>query len=225
MAGKAKKTNKYIAQFTQGCHDMQVVAQEGNFKLFGMQILAIALAALAWNQLTGKFTAKIQNLNGQMDAIKAQQVNEGEYVTNKKLLITLEPRFASIESKNEWLLRQILDIFQKAKLSPNVSGSQVEDTSNPTYLVASMQVGSTMGYKTFAELLASIENRKEYIKISNFVLEKNKDPNQMGVNKISLKLNTIFPKEKVAKKLFKDYDQLVAAHNKERAAKKKKKVK
>ena len=225
MAGQAKQTNKYVANFAQGCRDMQVVAQEGNFKLFGMQILAIALAALAWNQLTGKFTAKIQNLNGQMDAIKAQQVNEGEYMTNKKLLITLEPRFANIESKNEWLLRQILDIFQKAKLAPNVSGSQVEDTSNPTYVVASMQVGASMGYKTFAELLASIENRKEYIKISNFVLEKNKDPNQMGVNKVSLKLNTIFPKEKVAKKLFKDYDQLVAAQNKEKAAKKKKKVK
>ncbi len=225
MAEKAKKTNKYVANFTQGCRDMQVVAQEGNFKLFGMQIFIIALAAFLWNYSTNKFAAKIQNLHGQMEAIKAQQVNEGEYLTNKKLLISLEPRFADIESKNEWLLRQILDIFQKAKLAPNVSGSQVEDASNPTYLVASMQVDSSMGYKTFAELLASIENRKEYIKISNFVLEKNKDPNQMGVNKVSLKLNTIFPKEKVARKLFKDYDQLVAEQNKERAAKRKKKVK
>lgn len=225
MAGKAKKNNKYVEQLTQGWRDMQVVLQEGNFKLFVKQVIVIAVAVFIWNQATGKFTAKIQNLNGQMDAIKAQQINEGEYMSNKKLLISLEPRFASIESKNEWLLRQILDIFQKAQLSPNVSGSQVEDSSNPTYLVASMQVGSTMEYKTFAELLASIENRKEYIKISNFVLEKNKDPNQMGVNKISLKLNTIFPKEKVAKQLFKDYDQLVAEQHKEKAAKKKRKVK
>jgi len=53
--------------------------------------------------------------------------------------------------------------------------------------------------------------------VSNFIIEKNKDPNHMGENKISIKLNTIFPKEKIAKSLFKDYDQLVAAQKKEAA--------
>ncbi len=226
MADKAKKTtNKYAGQLKQGFRDIRTVLEEGNVKLFLKQGIVILLVVLAWNQLTGKFTTKIQNLNGQMEAINAQQVNEGEYMTNKKLLISLEPRFASIDSKNEWLLRQILDIFQKAKLVPNVSGSQVEDASNPTYLVASMQVGSAMGYKTFAELLASIENRKEYIKISNFVMEKDKDPNHIGNNKVSVKLNTIFPKEKIAKSMFKDYDQLVGSSDKKKSGQKKKKVK
>lgn len=94
----------------------------------------------------------------------------------------------------------------------------MEDASNPTFTATSIQVGLTGGYEQFARLLESIENRHEYVKISNFIIEKDKDPNRMGQNKISMRLNTIFPKEKIANnKLFKDYDQLVAAQKKEAA--------
>ena len=225
MAKKAKKPNKYVEQLQRGFRDIQTVAEEGNFKLFLKQFIVIALVVLAWHQLTGKFASKIQNLEGQVDAIKAQQLNEKEYAANKKLLISLEPRFANIEDKGEWLLREILDIFQKAELTPNVSGSQVEDSNNPTYLLASMQVESAVEYATFARLLASIENRKEFIKISGFNLEKDKDPNRLGMNKVSIRLSTIFPKEKIAKQLFKDYNQLVGDQQNEKTAKETKKVK
>lgn len=216
-----KKTNKYVAQLKQGFADIQTVMQEGNFKLFVKQCIAVLVIFLLFKYLTGKFTSKIQNIDGQLEAIRAQQVNEQEYMANKKLLISLEPRFSSVDAKNEWLLSQIIDIFKKANLTPNVEGSQTEDTSNPTYVATSRGVSTQMTYDAFAKFLAGIENRPGYIKISAFTIEKDTDPNRIGNNKVSLKLNTIFPKEKIAKSLFKDYDQLVAAERQEKAAAKK----
>lgn len=220
MAKKAKQTKPVDPKsFQQGLQDINTVAQEGNFKLFAKQVIAVALVAFVyWGFLKGKFITKIQNMDGQIEAITAQQVNEQEYLANKKLLISLEPHFAGIESKNEWLVSQAIAIFKRANITPNIQGSQMEDASNPTFTATSIQVGLTGGYEQFARLLESIENRHEYVKISNFIIEKDKDPNRMGQNKISMRLNTIFPKEKIANnKLFKDYDQLVAAQKKEAA--------
>ncbi|WP_428075836.1 hypothetical protein [Candidatus Avelusimicrobium luingense] len=220
---KNEKTNKYVAQLKQGFADIQTVAQEGNLKLFLKQFIALLVIFLLFKYLSGKFNSKIQNINGQLEAIRAQQVNEQEYATNKKLLISLEPRFSNVEAKNEWLLSQIIDIFKKAGLTPSVEGAQTENDTNPTYVATSMKVSSTMTYDTFANFLAGIENRPTYIKISDFAIEKDTDPNRIGNNKVSLTLNTIFPKEKIARSLFKDYDQLVAAEQQEKAAAKKRK--
>ena len=220
MADK-KKTNQYIDRFKQGFADIQTVMQDGNFKLFLKQCIAVLVIFLLFKYLTGKFIARIQNIDGQLEAIRAQQVNEQEYLANKKLLISLEPRFAAADAKNEWLLSQIIDIFKKANISPNVDSSQTEDTSNPTYVATSRGASTEMSYDAFANFLANIENRPGYIKISAFTIEKDGDPNRIGNNKVSLKLNTIFPKEKIAKSLFKDYDQLVAAEKQEKAAAKK----
>ncbi len=218
MAKKAKQAKPAKpGSFQQGLQDINTVAQEGNFKLFAKQVVVVALVAFAYfGFLKGKFITKIQNMDGQIEAISAQQSNEQEYLTNKKLLIALEPHFAGIEAKNEWLVSQVIAIFKLANIEPNIQGSQMEDSSNPTFTATSLQVGLTGGYEQFAHLLESIENRHEYVKVSNFIIEKDKDPNRMGQNKISLRLNTIFLKEKIANsKLFKDYDQLVAEQKKE----------
>lgn len=230
MAAKVKQAKKPAkpGSFQQGLQDIGTVAQEGNYALFAKQVIVVALVAfIYWGVLKGKNITQIQNIDGQIEAITAQQVNEQEYLANKKLLISLEPHFASIDSKNEWLVSQTIAIFKRANITPNMQGSQMEDASNPTFTATSLQVGFTGGYEQFARLLESIENRHEYVKISNFIIEKDKDPNHMGQNKISLRLNTIFPKEKIANsKLFKDYDQLVAEQKKEAAKRaRKKKVK
>ena len=210
MAEKAKKTNKYVEDLKQGFQDIQTVTQEGNIKLFVKQFVAVLVIFLLYRYLGGKFAAKISNFNGQMEAVRVQQVNEQEYQSNKDLLITLEPQFPPIEEKNEWLLSKIIEIFKEASLTPDVSGMPIEDVSNSAYVVSSLQASSTMGFLKFAEFLANIENRDEYVKVSNFIIEKDTDPANVGSNKVSMKFNTIFPKEKVGKTLFKDFDRLVA---------------
>ena len=191
------KNNKIVENLKKGFQDMQTVAQEGNFKLFAKQIVAVVLVFFLFRYLSGKFTQQENNFRGQMEAIRVQQTSEREYQANKERLISLEPRFPNIADKNEWLLSQILGIFKAADLTPQMEGGQTEDASNATFVAASLKAGS--------------ESYDDYVKVSEFSLEKNTDPNQLGNNKVSLRFNTVFPKEKIAKSLFKDYDKIVKA--------------
>ncbi len=203
------KTNKFVENLKKGFQDIQIVAEEGNFKLFLKQFIAVLVVFLAFRFLSGKFAEKISEINGQMEAIRVQQTSEKEYQNNKQKLISLEPIFPDVSAKNEWLLSQILGVFKAAELTPQMEGSQAEDNSNASYIVSSQRVSSEMDFQQFAMFLAGIENKKEYVKVSEFSLEKITDSNKLGQNKISLRFNTIFPKEKIAKSLFKDYDEIV----------------
>ena len=192
------KRNNFLHSIKQGFIDIKTVVQEGNYKLFVKQFVLVLIVFLGFRYVGNQFVLQEQEINGKIAAIEAQQTNEKEYETNKRLLLSLEPRFANISDKNEWLLSQVIDIFKNANLTPNVAGRQTEDTSNSSIVTTSIQVSSDMDYKTFANLVASIENRSEYIRISNFTIEKAKEGSQIGMNKISLKLNTAFPKEKLS---------------------------
>ncbi len=204
------KNNKQVESLKKGFQDIQTVAQEGNYKLFVKQFVAVLVVFLGFKYCSGQFADKINNYNGQMDAIRMQQSSEREYMTNKDLLFELEPRFPDISEKNGWLVSQILGVFKEAELTPQMDGSQTEDSSNPTYEAVSLQVSSEMDFTRFARFLADIENNDEYLKVSDFSVTKDTDPEHLGNNKISMKFNTIFPKEKIAKKLFKDYDKIMA---------------
>lgn len=214
------KNNKQVEALKKGFQDIQTVMQEGNYKLFVKQFVAVLVVFLGFKYCSGQFTDKINNYNGQMDAIRMQQSSEREYMTNKDLLFELEPRFPDISDKNGWLTSQILGVFKEAELTPQMDGSQTEDASNPTYEAVSLPVRSEMDFTRFARFLADIENNDEYLKVSDFSITKDTDPEHLGNNKISMKFNTIFPKEKIAKKLFKDYDKIMAQKRAKPEAKK-----
>ena len=204
------KDNKHVESFKYGLRDIQTVAQEGNFGLFLKQFVAILVIFLLFKYVAGKCSSKVQYYNDQMAAVQIQQNSAQEYQTNKMQLIDLEPRFPDADAKNEWLLRQILIIFKDAGVTPEVASSQEEEDAG-SYITVSLPVTTFMEFNKFADLLASIENRDEYVKISTFSLEKETTPARLGSNKITMKFNTVFPKDKIAKKIFKDYDKLVAA--------------
>lgn len=204
------KNNKQMESLKKGFQDIQTVMQEGNYKLFVKQFVAVLVVFLGFKYCSGLFADKINNYNGQMEAIRMQQSSEREYMANKELLFELEPRFPDVSEKNGWLTSQILGVFKDAELTPQINGTQTENSSNPTYDAVSLQVSSEMDFTRFARFLADIENNDEYLKVSDFSITKDMDPARLGNNKISMKFNTIFPKEKIAKKLFKDYDKIMA---------------
>lgn len=183
---------------------MKLVMEEGNVKLFAKQFVVVVAAFLLFRYVNGSFQAKISNYRGQVDAIHSQQSNEQEYLSSKKRLLDLEPRFPDLESKSEWLMTQVLDVFKQANLTPNFSGSQAEDTMNPNYTLASLELKTTASWPQFAQLMVGLENRPEYLRLSTFKLSKNTDSSQLGTNEIKMTINTLFPKEKLAPKLFKD---------------------
>ena len=204
------KNNKLIEVLKNGFKDLVIVLQEGNFKLFLKQGITILLVFLLFRHVTGKNVAQMDSYRTEMDAIVAQRASENEYLHNKEKLLDLEPQFPDIDSKNEWLLSQILGIFREGKLVPQVNGDQSEDVSNGMYVAAGYDVSTNANYFRFADFLADIENREELLKVSSFTIKKDTNPSNLGNNQISMRINTIFPKEKIASRMFKDYEQQVA---------------
>lgn len=201
------KNNKYVENLKEGFRDIQTVLQEGNVKLFVKQAIAILLIFLLFKYVSGKNTTKINDLRTQIDAITTQENSEQEYLRNKETLLDLEPRFPDISVKNEWLLGQVLGVFKNGKLAPQVSGQQSEDASNATYVAAGLDVNTNAGFEQFANFLADIENLDEFLKVSNFTIKKDTSSSALGNNQISMRFNTIFPKEKIGSRMFKDYNE------------------
>lgn len=212
------KTNKYVEDLKQGFKDIQTVAEEGNFKLFLGPFIAVLVVFLGMRYGNGEFAKKVENYRGQVSAIQTEQNSEQEYEASKAKLMKLEPQFPSVDEKNEWLLGQVLGIFKEINIAPKMEGNQTEDTSNSNLTVTSINASVEMGFPQFANFLASIENKKDLVRVSEFSLAKDSTPGGLGMNKISMKFNTAFPKEKIAKSLFKDYDELIKKQQEKEAA-------
>lgn len=196
--------NKIKASLEKGFNDMKLVLEEGNYKLFAKQFVVVVVVFLLFKYVNGSYQEKISNYRGQIDAIHSQQTNEQEYLTNKKRLLDLEPRFPDLESKSEWLMTQVLDLFQHSDLTPKMTGGQAENATDPNYTKTSLEVKTSSSWLQFAQLIANLENRPEYLRVSNFKLVKNAESETLGTNTLTITLNTLFPREKLAPKLFKD---------------------
>lgn len=202
MKTSFKTPNKYVESAKKGFNDMKLVMEEGNYKLFLKQIVAVIVIILLYRYVNGTFQTKADNFRGQIDAVQAQYDNEKDYQANKQKLLDLEPRFPDLSSKNDWLLRQLVAVFRDANISPTLGSSQAEDSSNAGFTLVAIPVTFQTSFGDFGRLLASIENKPEYLRISEFSLTKVSE--KLGQNEVSMRINTIFPKEKIAAKMFKD---------------------
>lgn len=202
MKTSLKTPNKFVESAKKGLNDIKLVMEEGNYKLFLKQIVAVIIIILLYRYVGGTFENKKINLRGQIDAVQAQHDNEQEYQTNKQKLLDLEPRFPDLSSKSDWLLRQLVAVFRESNISPTLGSSQTEDSSNAGFTVAAIPVTFQTSFGDFGRLLASIENKPEYLRISEFSLTKISE--NLGQNEIDMRINTVFPKEKIADKMFKN---------------------
>lgn len=202
MTTPVKKPNKIAESVKKGFADIKLVLEESNYKLFLKQFVVIIVIFLAYRYVNTALQEKDANIRGQIDAVQAQQNNEKDYLASKQKLLGLEPRFPDLSAKNDWLLRQIVTVFRDSQLTPKLGAAQAEDTSNSGYTVAAIPVTVQASFGDFGRLIANIENRGEYLKISEFNLSKSTE--HLGDNNITMRVNTIFPKEKIAQTMFKD---------------------
>ncbi len=197
-----KKPNKFVDSIKQGFLDIKVVLEEGNYKLFLKPLVLIIALVFGYRYVNDMFQKQDRDIASKIEAVYTQQNSEQEYMTNKQKLLELEPRFPDLESKNDWLLRQIVAIFKNSSIRPSMGNSQSENTSNNGYTVVSLPVDIEASYKDFALLLADIENRDEFLRVSQFSIDKKEGT--LGTNAIKMQFNTIFPKEKIAQSIFRD---------------------
>jgi len=202
------KIKQILPSIKQGLKDIKTVIEEGNIRMFVKQGIAILILLILSHYISGALESRDANVKGKIEALQAQQSNEKEYMASKSKLLSLEPRFPDISEKNNWLLKEVDTILREFTFNPAPKvGIQTEDDSNNAYVVVSVPVELTTTYAGFGDLLASIEGRDEFLKVSEFALTKKsvigKDE-ALGENTVKLRIDAVLPTEKVAKALFKD---------------------
>ena len=128
-------------------------------------------------------------------------------MANKNMLLALEPLFPDIEEKNNWLTGTLLNLYKEAGLQPQLEGSAAENTSNPIFLLMSQGVSTKANLMKIGQFLERIENEPSYLRVSEVKIDK--DTGDLGNNRVSMRFNTIFPKQKIGAALFKNYKELV----------------
>ncbi len=206
---KPKAVNPLVTEMKQGVQDIKAVLAEGNYKLFAKQIVVILLAFLGVRFLMGKLSVQKEQIVDKISALSIQQTNESDYLANKERLLNLEPLFPDLAKKNEWLLQTLMKIFEDHKIQANIDGNAVENVATDYTTVAQL-VTFQQGFMPLGKFLADVENGDNFLRISEITISKITDTALLGENSVSVRFNTLFPKEKYAKRLFKDYAQQMA---------------
>ncbi len=217
-AAASKEENPLIVNAKQGFNDVKTVFEEGKYKLFVGQIIALLSVFLLVKYASGKLAQHQAELKDKMTAINIQQVNKEDYLSNKQHLLQLEPLFPDNNQRNEWFLRQMIDLLDSHNLPSNISGDISEDSSNSVYIVMRRPLNTEQTFKEIGTLVSDIENGDEFLRVSDITISKMTDAASLGKNKVSMTVGTVFPKEKYASKLFKDYAQQMAKLQQQKAA-------
>ena len=195
----------FLQGWKQGLQDMCDVINDGGYKLFLWPVIVIIAGFLLLRWGSSRLNEQTKTVRTQIDAIRVQQSSEQDYLSSKRKLLSLEPQFPEVKEKDQWLIQQLLEVFQQTEITPNMNEVQVENSANPNYLTVSKKVSFSSAFPDFAKLLAAVESRQAYLRISDLSVLKSADTNEVGVNNVTMTFNTAFPKEKLAPVLFKDY--------------------
>lgn len=213
MASEPKKQSalgKKLAPFKQGLADIKAVSEEGNIKLFIKQLAVIALAAWGVWTVMGKLNAQKAEIQDRITAIALQQTHQDDYMSNKDRLLRLEPLFPDMGQKNEWLVKTLMTAFGNHDIKGDINGNAVENMET-NYTIVTQDVTFREKFANIGRFLADIENGNDFLRVSNLTITKLADTNSLGQNNVSLRFNTVFPKDKYGKRLFKDYDKQIKA--------------
>lgn len=203
---KNTSSNPKVEALKQGFADIKSVAEEGNYKLFVKQLVLVLCVFLGVRFLVGKLATQKAQILDRSSAISIQQAHEDDYMANKELLLRLEPLFPDKKKKNEWLIQNLMKIFSEHLVQADINGNATEKKEN-NYTVVSQEVSMKMSFADVGKMLADVESGDSFLRISNISISKMTDPNSLGLNTVTMRFNTLFPKEKFAKRLFKDYDK------------------
>ena len=209
--------NTKLEELKTGLRDIKNVVEERKFSLFVKQVVVVAAVFLLVRTVSGKLSAHQAELKDKMNAITIQTTNKEDYLVNKERLLHLEPLFPNMEQKSDWMPSALMALFGKHDLSPKIDGNFSENAQS-VYTVVSQPISWQQSYKNLGQMLADMENAEPFLRVSEVSISKLTGKEVLGDNTITVKFNTIFPKEKYAPKLFKDYTKQMEKINSQKAA-------
>ena len=208
-AKRAFVSNPKTSGLKRGLLDVKSVLAEGNYKLFLKPLIFLLIVFICAKFLMGKMAAQKEVIIDKVSALSIQKEHQADYLVNKDRLLRLEPAFPDINQKGDWLLQALMKTFDSHKIQSNIDGN-VTENSDENRVVVSQDVSFQQSFRDLGKFLADVESGDDFMRISELTINKLLDPDSLGENAIRVRFSTVFPKEKYAKKLFKDYDKQMA---------------
>ncbi|MBQ3667531.1 MAG: hypothetical protein II913_05705 [Elusimicrobiaceae bacterium] len=214
---KPAASNTKMSAWKQGLADVKAVFDEGKYQLFVKQFIVVLLAFLGVRFLVGKLSVEKEQIVDRVSAISIQQTNQDDYLANKSRLLRLEPLFPDVGKKNEWLVQTLMKAFSAHQIQADINGNVAEKV-NENYTMLTQDVTFRRSFADVGKFLADVESGDDFLRISGLTITKLMDAASLGDNTVNVRFNTVFPREKYAKRLFKDYAQQMKQIEAETAA-------
>ncbi|MDR1124200.1 MAG: hypothetical protein LBL61_06425 [Elusimicrobiota bacterium] len=181
----------FLNNIKQGLGDAKNMLSEGSYKPFaGPLILVVALwFGLGW--LNDGAAHRVDEIRDKVEAQKAERNNEAEYKASKAAYESLVERLPSEDSKEMWLLSEMISIFSKNNITPARTGRhELEDSG--IFTMASVNYEVDADFATLGKLVESVENAGSFLRISD--LQVQRTDGNLGRLRANFKVNTIFVK-------------------------------
>jgi len=182
----------FLNNMKEGFVDAQNMLLEGNYKPFLAPVIIVVALYFGIGYLNDNANQKVSDVRNRVEAQKAEIANEQEYKLSKKKYDSLVVLLPPNDRKNEWLLGEMLAIFEQNKIVPTRTGKHnLEDTD--IFTLSSVTYDFELDFMELGKLVESIENSEKFLRISELLMTKMEGG--LGRIKTTMRVNTIFINE------------------------------
>lgn len=169
--------------------DIKNMILEYNYKPFILPIVIVVVLYFLLSYLNTGATQMVTEVRNRVEAQKAEIANEQEYKASKAVYEELVKRLPPFEKRNEWLLAEMLALFDKVKVVPSRTGKHNLEESG-IFVLSSITYEVESDFAELGRLIESIENHEKFLRISE--LSVTRMEGSMGKLKTNLRVNTVF---------------------------------
>ena len=169
--------------------DIKNMVLEYNYKPFVLPIVIVVVLYFALTYLNKGATQMVTEVRNKVEAQKAEIANEQEYKTSKAIYEELAEHLPPFEKRNEWLLAEMLAIFDKVKVLPSRTGKHNLEESG-IFVLSSITYEVESDFAELGRLMESIENHDKFLRVSELAIARMEG--NLGRLKTSFRVNTVF---------------------------------
>lgn len=185
----------FLYSIKVGLTDAKNMLQEHNFKPFLMPLIVVLVLWFGLHHLNKSAAGRVSEVTRRNEAQKATITNEAAYKTAKAVYEQAIKRLPPADKKNEWLLAEMISIFERNNITPSKTGKHNLEESG-IITMSSVSYDLEADFHSLGKLIESIESSEQFIRISELTVARAES--NLGRLKVSLRVNTIFLNEKPA---------------------------
>jgi Pilus assembly protein, PilO. len=180
---------KFFTDMKDGFEDIKNMLLEQNYRPFWRPVTVVLLVGIAVSILNNHSQSKIADMRRKVDAQQAEMENEVEYKNSKALYEKLVQQLPPVEKKNEWLLSEMVNIFDKVGVEATRTGKHDLEDSD-IFTLSSVTVEAELDYNQLGKMVEAIESNPYFMRISDLTVTRAEG--SLGKVQMNMRVHTVF---------------------------------